>query len=599
MITARKIAETFNTRGGGGAVRREPATAQQPFPRPQFAEDWLAPPLDQTPVPGRHQALRLGPGYRHRAPLHSRASPAACTLTGLAHDAMSKVAYDPRSTRRACSAGLKLATLQKTLKVPPVFGGPEGDLLVVGWGSTKGVIEEAVDRARARGARRSSLHLRFIQPMPSRIGAILQTLRQVMTVEGNWSDRRDDEADRRGEPPLLGARDDAARALPGRHRLLEQSRGQPHQARRRLKAHARRRRKAAMAIPVTQCIIKLTRSTTTSRTTRAACRAGARGCGDNAILAAVQRLCRDEDLAPERTVFVSGIGCSSRFPHYMKTTGSTASTGARSRSPKASRWRGPTSTVFVNTGDGDCCSIGAAHWIHAIRYNMNLTVLLHDNHVYGLTKEAGVADVARSGIKSNTTPRGASSRRSTPSPVTLGVQNVSFVAQGVDWIPRPAVRHHQPGVPPPGSRSCASSSAARSSCRRCSSPGCTIPARRCSRTRTGCADRPETSRIYRTSASTTRSTSTGRARSRREDRSRSASSTEPGVPLLRGPAGAGHAAHRQHPRRSGRGVRQGHDLAGRAAAQPRRRCAAASATTTRHDPQWTWPRNSGTVGVST
>src|SRR6185369_16614888 len=68
------------------------------------------------------------------------------------------------------------------------------------------------------------------------------------------------------------------------------------------------------------------------------------GCGDNAILAAVQRLCRDEALRPEKT-------------------------------------------VFVNTGDGDCCSIGAAHWIHAIRYNMNLTVFLHDNQIYGLTKK--------------------------------------------------------------------------------------------------------------------------------------------------------------------------------------------------------------------
>ena len=116
------------------------------------------------------------------------------TLTGLAHDAMSKVAYDPTINEQGLRMrSLKLATLQKTLRTPPVHGGPEGDLLVIGWGSTKGVIEEAVDRARALGLAVSSLHLRFIQPMPSGIGDIMKRFRKVMTVEGNWSDRRDDE----------------------------------------------------------------------------------------------------------------------------------------------------------------------------------------------------------------------------------------------------------------------------------------------------------------------------------------------------------------------------------------------------------------------
>jgi 2-oxoglutarate ferredoxin oxidoreductase subunit beta len=90
--------------------------------------------------------------------------------------------------------------------------------------------------------------------------------------------------------------------------------------------------------------------------------------------------------------------------------------------------------VFVNTGDGDCCSIGAAHWIHAIRYNMNLTVLLHDNYVYGLTKKQASPTSPR-GLKSNTTPRGADLEALNPLTVTLGVQNASFVAQAADWIP--------------------------------------------------------------------------------------------------------------------------------------------------------------------
>jgi 2-oxoglutarate ferredoxin oxidoreductase subunit beta len=90
--------------------------------------------------------------------------------------------------------------------------------------------------------------------------------------------------------------------------------------------------------------------------------------------------------------------------------------------------------VFVNTGDGDCCSIGAAHWVHAIRYNMNMTVFLHDNQIYGLTKMQ-VSPTSPKGLRSNTTPRGAFLEAMQPLTVTLGVQNVSFVAQAVDWIP--------------------------------------------------------------------------------------------------------------------------------------------------------------------
>ena len=158
------------------------------------------------------------------------------------------------------------------------------------------------------------------------------------------------------------------------------------------------------------------------------------GCGDNAILTAVQRLCRDEGLRPERTVFVSGIGCSSRFPHYMKTYGFHGIHGRALPIAEGIKMARPDLTVFVNTGDGDCCSIGAAHWVHAIRYNMNLTVCLHDNQIYGLTKKQ-VSPTSPLGTRSNTTPRGSYLEALNPLLVTLGVQNVSFVAQAVDWIP--------------------------------------------------------------------------------------------------------------------------------------------------------------------
>ncbi|MBK6798269.1 MAG: 2-oxoglutarate oxidoreductase [Acidobacteria bacterium] len=158
------------------------------------------------------------------------------------------------------------------------------------------------------------------------------------------------------------------------------------------------------------------------------------GCGDNAILTAVQRLCRDEGLRPEKTVFVSGIGCSSRFPHYMKTYGFHGIHGRALPIAQGVKMARPDLNVFVNTGDGDCCSIGAAHWIHAIRYNMNMTVLLHDNQIYGLTKMQA-SPTSPIGTKSKTTPRGSYLDALNPLTVTLGVQNVSFVAQAVDWIP--------------------------------------------------------------------------------------------------------------------------------------------------------------------
>jgi 2-oxoglutarate ferredoxin oxidoreductase subunit beta len=158
------------------------------------------------------------------------------------------------------------------------------------------------------------------------------------------------------------------------------------------------------------------------------------GCGDNAILTAVQRLCRDEDLRPEKTVFVSGIGCSSRFPHYMKTYGFHGVHGRALPIAQGIKMARPDLNVFVNTGDGDCCSIGAGHWIHAVRYNMNMTLLLHDNNIYGLTKKQA-SPTSPIGTKSNTTPRGAYLDALNPLTVTLGIQNASFVAQAVDWIP--------------------------------------------------------------------------------------------------------------------------------------------------------------------
>jgi len=158
------------------------------------------------------------------------------------------------------------------------------------------------------------------------------------------------------------------------------------------------------------------------------------GCGDNGILGATQRLCRDEQLPREKTVFVSGIGCAARFPHYMNTYGFHGLHGRALPIAQGVKIRRPDLNVFVNMGDGDCCSIGTAHWIHALRHNMNLVVMLHDNAIYGLTKMQ-VSPTTPSGFKTNTSPRGALLKPLNPLTATLGVTNASFVAQVGEWLP--------------------------------------------------------------------------------------------------------------------------------------------------------------------
>jgi 2-oxoglutarate ferredoxin oxidoreductase subunit beta len=158
------------------------------------------------------------------------------------------------------------------------------------------------------------------------------------------------------------------------------------------------------------------------------------GCGDHGILTAVQRLLEEEQIVPERTVFVSGIGCSSRFPHYLNAYGFHGIHGRALPVATGIKLERPELTVFVVMGDGDCCSIGAGHWIHATRYNVNMVALLLDNGIYGLTKNQ-TSPTTPQGFPSNTQPRGSFLPPLNPIEATLGVTNASFVAQTADWVP--------------------------------------------------------------------------------------------------------------------------------------------------------------------
>ncbi len=173
------------------------------------------------------------------------------------------------------------------------------------------------------------------------------------------------------------------------------------------------------------------------------------GCGGHAILTSVQRLCRDEQLEPEKTVMVSGIGCSSRFPHYMKTYGFHSLHGRALPVASGILARRPDLKVFVSTGDGDCCAIGTSHWFHAVRYNMKMVVTMFDNTTYGLTKMQ-TSPTSPKGEFSLTHPRGALLPPLQPLSAVLGITNCSFAARTVDWNPAHLfatlkVAFHHPG----------------------------------------------------------------------------------------------------------------------------------------------------------
>ena len=158
------------------------------------------------------------------------------------------------------------------------------------------------------------------------------------------------------------------------------------------------------------------------------------GCGDHSVLTAVERLLVAEQLRPEQTVFVSGIGCSSRFPHYLKTYGFHGIHGRALPVATGVKLHRPDLTVFVVMGDGDCTSIGAGHWMHALRYNVRMVAMVLDNGIYGLTMKQ-TSPTTPQGLPSNTQPHGSFLPALDPIGLALGVTNASFVAQTAEWVP--------------------------------------------------------------------------------------------------------------------------------------------------------------------
>jgi 2-oxoglutarate/2-oxoacid ferredoxin oxidoreductase subunit beta len=154
------------------------------------------------------------------------------------------------------------------------------------------------------------------------------------------------------------------------------------------------------------------------------------GCGDYAILSAVQGFMPSLGIPRERIVFVSGIGCSSRFPYYMNTYGMHSIHGRAPAIATGLSVSRPDLSVWVITGDGDALSIGGNHLIHALRRNVNLKILLFNNQIYGLTK-GQYSPTSERGKITKSTPMGSLDHPFNPVSVALGAE-ATFVARSID-----------------------------------------------------------------------------------------------------------------------------------------------------------------------
>jgi len=154
------------------------------------------------------------------------------------------------------------------------------------------------------------------------------------------------------------------------------------------------------------------------------------GCGDYAILAQVQKTMPEFGIEPHKVVFISGIGCSSRFPYYMNTYGFHTIHGRAPALATGLKVTRPDLDVWVVTGDGDGLSIGGNHLIHVLRRNVDLKILLFNNKIYGLTK-GQYSPTSEVGKVTKSTPAGSVDFPFNPITVALGT-HASFVARSID-----------------------------------------------------------------------------------------------------------------------------------------------------------------------
>ncbi len=337
---------------------------------------------------------------------------------GLAHrigglekaDGTGNISYDAANHARMTE--LRAAKVDGIVRdIPPlaVDSDPDAQLLVLGWGSSQGAIRAGVRRARLNGHKVAVAQLRHLNPLPANIGDVLRSFDRVLVPEMN-----------------TGQLSQVLRAqLPGRRGVILQGAG-PAPVRGRDRATDRGAAMSAVAEKNGDGGPALTKADFQSDQETRWCP----GCGDYAVLSAVQQFMPELGIPPERIVFITGIGCAGRFAYYMDTYGMH---GIHGRAPALATGLATARedlSIWVVTGDGDSLSIGGNHLIHALRRNVPVKILLFNNQIYGLTK-GQASPTSELGKITKSTPFGVADHPFNPVALALGAE-ASFVARTID-----------------------------------------------------------------------------------------------------------------------------------------------------------------------
>ena len=282
---------------------------------------------------------------------------------------------------------------------------------MLGWGSTYGPIAAAVRRVRREGGKIAQAHLHHLNPFPRNTGDVLARYPKVLIPEMNLGQlrslvRAEFLVDAHGYNMVRGTAVHVERAgggdRGGDRRMSEENGGNGAGG------------------------VKLTMKDFKSDQEVRWCP----GCGDYAILAAVQGFMPELGLEKHKIVFVSGIGCAARFPYYMQTYGMHSIHGRAPAIATGLSTSRPDLSVWVVTGDGDALSIGGNHLIHALRRNIDIKILLFNNEIYGLTK-GQYSPTSEVGKVTKSTPYGSLDHPFNPLSVAIGAE-ASFVARAID-----------------------------------------------------------------------------------------------------------------------------------------------------------------------
>ncbi len=351
-------------------------------------------------------------------------------LAGLEHriggleksDGPGNVAYDGANHERMTRLrAAKIAGIAADIPPTEVDHEDGAKVLVIGWGSTYGAIAAGVQRVRARGHKVDQAHLVHLNPFPADLGEVLRRYDRVLVPEVNLGQlnrllRAEYLVDAVSLTQVSGIPFRAAAMETAILQLIDETAdGSAGRGDRPMTDVSE-----AVPVPLT------TRKDWSSDQEVRWCP----GCGDYSILSAVQMLMPDLGVRRESTVFLSGIGCAARFPYYMSTYGMHSIHGRAPAIATGLATTRPDLDVWVVTGDGDALSIGGNHLIHALRRNVDITILLFNNQIYGLTK-GQYSPTSEMAKVTKSTPFGSLEHPFNPLSLALGAE-AGFVARTHD-----------------------------------------------------------------------------------------------------------------------------------------------------------------------